>query len=135
MGLADPTMLAWIGLAQVDFFLAPFAFVTIFALAHKVTEAVFTSTTIETRVGCAFIDIRLASGAIESTGTLTFVTCYNINTITSVFTWLAETFVDFGLTISSCITWYTLALKKKRILRKLIRLMDFEIKENLPGSC
>ena len=134
MSLADPTMLAWIGLAQVNFFLAPFAFVTIFALAHKVTEAILAGTTVETRVGCAFINIRLASGAIEATGTLTFVTCYNINTITSVFTWLAETFVDFSLTISSCITWYTLALKKKRIFRELPRLMDFEIKENLPGS-
>ena len=113
MGLADPTMLAWIGLAQVNFFLAPFAFVTIFALAHKVTEAVFTSTTIETRVGCAFVDIGLASGSIESTGALAFVSRYNIDTIASIFTWLAQTLVDLGLAISFCITRFTLALKKE----------------------
>ena len=127
MSLADPTMLTWVWLAQVYFLFAPFAFITIFALADKVTEAIFTSTTIETRIGGTFIDIRLASRSIESTCTLAFISCYNIDTITPVFTRLTETLVDFSFAISSCIAWFTLALKQKRNIMRLVLLVLLSI--------
>ena len=57
MRLADSAMLAWVGFAQIDFLLASFAFVPLFALANKIAEAVLTGTAIETRVGGAFVDI------------------------------------------------------------------------------
>ena len=55
--MADSTMLAWVGFAQIDFLLTSFAFVPIFALANKIAEAVLTGTAIEARVGGTFVDI------------------------------------------------------------------------------
>lgn len=102
--------MARIGLAKVDFLLASSAFVAFFAFTNELVEAVFASASVLTRISGAFVNVRLTSWAVETSGTLAFVASHNIDTSATIFAGIVEALVNICLAITTSISRLTFTL-------------------------
>ena len=97
-------MLAWITFAFVFLSFTPLALIAGFAFTDILIESIFTGPPIHARIGGTFIDIRLASWSIVTSGAATFEACYNVFTFCPIHAGLAQTFIDLCLTVDPSIS-------------------------------
>ena len=112
-------MLTWINATFINFNLTTFPSKSRRAVTDKLINAIFTSSTVDTRIRSAFVYIAKASSVEISAGTVTFKTVNLIDTFSAVGAWVACAFVDVCFAVLACVSRYAFArISKGRKIQK-----------------